>query len=37
MEHGYVSDCCGAPVYEEVGICSDCMEHCEMIEDIDDE
>ena len=22
------SDCCGAPVYSDIGICSDCKEHC---------
>ena len=25
-----MSDCCGAPVYVDVGICSDCKEHCEI-------
>jgi len=23
-----VSDCCGATVYENTDICSDCKEHC---------
>lgn len=25
----YVSDCCGAPIRDEIGLCSDCNEHCE--------
>ena len=25
----YLSDCCGAPMYTDMGICSDCKEHCE--------
>ena len=27
MEHGYVSSCCGAPVYSN-GICTECNDHC---------
>lgn len=23
------SDCCGAEIYDDVGICSECKEHCE--------
>tara|TARA_R100001463_G_scaffold103430_1_gene157729 strand:+ start:875 stop:1168 length:294 start_codon:yes stop_codon:yes gene_type:complete len=23
------SDCCGAPVYDDIIVCSDCMDHCE--------
>lgn len=22
------SNCCGAPIYSDMGICSDCKEHC---------
>ena len=25
------SDCCGAPVYDDSDICSDCKEHCTVI------
>lgn len=35
-----VTDCCGVPAYsngdsdtEDIGICPDCKEHCEYIED----
>jgi len=28
---GGVSNCCGAEVYTDMGICSDCKEHCELI------
>ena len=33
--YGYnmVSNCCGASLYEETDVCSDCKEHCEPIED----
>ena len=37
------SDCCGAPAYscfgdfEDVGICPDCREHCEFIEEEEEE
>ena len=33
--YGYdmVSNCCGARVYDETDVCSDCKEHCEPIED----
>ena len=33
--YGYnmVSNCCGASVYDDTDICSDCKEHCEQIED----
>ena len=30
-----ISDCCGAMVYEETDICSDCKEHCEGTEEED--
>lgn len=30
------SSCCGAPVYMG-GICSDCKEHCDYVEDEDEE
>lgn len=23
-----LSSCCGAPVYTDYGICSDCLDHC---------
>jgi len=26
------SNCCDAPIYEDMGICTDCKEHCEEIE-----
>ena len=28
-----ISNCCSAPVYEETDICSECKEHCEVIEE----
>ena len=33
------SSCCGAEAgdFEDVGICPDCKEHCEFIEDDEDE
>jgi len=27
------SNCCGAGVYENTDICSDCKEHCEIIDE----
>ena len=37
----YISDCCGAeasdPVMLDVGICPDCHEHCEFLDDEKDE
>ena len=27
------SECCGAKVYDDTDICSDCKEHCEPMED----
>lgn len=30
---GDVSSCCGAQMYEDMGICSDCGEHCDSVED----
>ncbi len=30
------SSCCGAPVYTDMGICSDCKEHCDIVEDDDE-
>ena len=27
-----ISDCCGAPIYSDSDICSDCGEHCEAID-----
>lgn len=31
-----ISNCCGAPVYEETDICTECGEHCEVIEEDED-
>ena len=31
------SDCCGAIVYDDYDICSECLEHCDVWEDIDEE
>ena|SRR3990167_6557094 len=28
-----VSNCCGAPVYSDTDICTDCKEHCEIEEE----
>lgn len=30
MVKEYISNCCGAEVYEETDICSKCGEHCEL-------
>ena len=30
---GGMSNCCGALMYEEWGICTDCKEHCESVEE----
>jgi len=30
---GGMSNCCGAAMYIDLGICSDCKEHCEAIDD----
>ena len=30
---GGSSTCCGAPVYLDYGICSDCKEHCGLEDD----
>ena len=27
----YVSDCCGVEVYCDIDICSDCKEHCTVV------
>ena len=27
------SDCCGAKVYDDTDICSECKEHCDVYED----
>lgn len=38
MEDDLKSDCCGASsVLPEMGICPDCLEHCEFINTEDDE
>ncbi len=26
-----LSNCCGARVYQDMGICADCKEHCDLI------
>ena len=32
------SDCCNAPIVDEsIDVCSDCYEHCQVIENTDDE
>ena len=31
--YNIISDCCGAMVYDDTDICSDCKEHCEPMED----
>lgn len=33
--YGYdmVSNCCGAIIYDDTDICSECKEHCDIIED----
>ncbi len=28
-ENYAISSCCGVPIYADVGICSECKEHCE--------
>jgi len=42
-KHNLVSDCCGCPdkvvgdtSYEDFGICSECMEHCEYVPEEDE-
>lgn len=39
-----ISDCCGVPAYsngdgdtEDIGICPECKEHCEYIDDEDED
>ena len=32
-----LSSCCGAKVYLDIGICSDCKEHCDVEEPEPDE
>lgn len=35
---GMISDCCGAYTeYEEYGLCPECMEHCDFVDDEEDE
>ena len=29
MRNGVVSNCCGALIYEDTDICSECLEHCD--------
>ena len=31
------SECCGAIVYDDYDLCSDCLEHCDVWEDIDED
>ena len=33
----YRSECCGGMVYDDYDICSDCLEHCEVWFDGDEE
>lgn len=33
---GGTSSCCGAAVYTDWGICSDCKEHCDIVEEEED-
>ena len=37
--YGYdmVSNCCGAIIYDDTDICSECKEHCEPFKDEDNE
>ena len=28
LDDGELSDCCGAPIYPDTDICSECGEHC---------
>jgi hypothetical protein len=37
VEPDLISNCCGAPVYEETDICTDCGEHCDPIPESDSE
>ncbi len=30
---GGVSNCCGASIYQNYGICSDCKEHCDAVKE----
>ena len=30
-----LSDCCGAPIYEDTDICTECKDHCGIMEDED--
>ena len=32
----YTSNCCGATVYENTDICSDCKEHCQVFDACED-
>ena len=31
------SECCGAVVYDDYDLCSDCLDHCDVWEDVDEE
>jgi len=31
------SNCCGAKVYADIGICSDCGEHCDVVRSEEEE
>ena len=31
------SECCGEIVYDDYDLCSECLEHCDVYEDDDDE
>ena len=30
-----LSNCCGAPIYEDTDICTECKDHCSVAEDED--
>ena len=32
-----LSECCGAIVYDDYDLCSECLEHCDVWEDIDED
>lgn len=37
MESVGQSNCCDAPVYAEIKICSDCKEHCDIVNPDDED
>ena len=36
MDEVKVSNCCGASIIENTDLCSDCKEHCEVVEEKDE-